>query len=587
VFNSGNFFCPSGEVGKAGRISEMACVSFAIDPSTHDSNEFLLKCKRRLVMPKKKLLGFGFLILTLGFSNSAPAATNPDLAALSQGSVVQFTGTERISQPFAFDFDLTVPHAALNFANVVGQPLKLTVAPGRAIGGMVDRIEQVGVSGRQGQYRVRIVPALNRLSFRITSRTFADMNPVQIVNGLLNEAGVSGIETRIGNALSTQEITVQYQENELTFLSRLLEEEGIHYHFELSASGEKMVLGDSNNAFPVLPPGKLVFGAQTTPSITSFSRGQSIHSGHVQSGDFNWKTPQANLTAAVQTPLFADLVEGVFPAPVDTPQGSQRYAGMRLGTRISEGQVCRGESTYPQLQAGYRFLLAGHPRNDFNQEYVITEVDHQGTPKGYHNTFTCIPASVIFRPSPVTPRPKINGVLPGIVVGPKGETKDVDNFGRVRVRFPWRNPAFSNNDGSGDSGWVRVAQIAAGGGTTSMWLPEVGDEVLVAFEHGDPHRPVILGSLWNGKDMPPSSLPANKFRSIFQSRSASGGINEIVFDDTSGQERLILRSGNQFLSLSAASISASSAINTQPPGIQSIRPSTGLKTPSLPVVPKR
>jgi uncharacterized protein involved in type VI secretion and phage assembly len=87
--------------------------------------------------------------------------------------------------------------------------------------------------------------------------------------------------------------------------------------------------------------------------------------------------------------------------------------------------------------------------------------------------------------------------------------------------------------------------------------------------------------------MPPSSLPANKFRSIFQSRSASGGINEIVFDDTSGSERLILRSGNQFLSLSAAGISASSAINTQSPGIQSIRPSTGLKTPSPPVVPKR
>jgi uncharacterized protein involved in type VI secretion and phage assembly len=121
-----------------------------------------------------------------------------------------------------------------------------------------------------------------------------------------------------------------------------------------------------------------------------------------------------------------------------------------------------------------------------------------------------------------------------------------------------------------------------------MWLPEVGDEVLVAFGHGDPHRPVIVGSLWNGKDMPPSSLPANKLRSIFQSQSQSGAINEIVLDDTSGNERLILRSGNQFLSLSPNGISASSAINIHPPGgIQRIQPSTGLKAPSLPVVPKR
>jgi type VI secretion system secreted protein VgrG len=258
-----------------------------------------------------------------------------------------------------------------------------------------------------------------------------------------------------------------------------------------------------------------VFTSQTIPSITSFSRGQALHSGQIQAGDFNWEIPNANLTAVAQTPLFADLVENIFPAPVKAQQDSQKFAAKRLGRRLTEGQVCRGESTYPQLQAGHRFLLAGHPRNDFNQEYVITGVDHQGTPKGYHNTFTCIPATVVFRPSPVTPRPKINGVLPGIVVGPQGETKHVDEFGRVRVRFPWRNPAFSNNQ-EGDTGWVRVAQIATGVGTTSMWIPDIGDEVLVAFEHGDPRRPVVIGSLWNGKDLPPSSLPDNKFQALFR-----------------------------------------------------------------------
>ena len=538
-------------------------------------------------MPKNIVLAFVFLILTLSFNARPLAATNADLEALSQGSVVQFTGTERISQPFAFDIELTVAHPALNFASVVGQPLRLGVAPSRTVAGMVESIEQVGVSGRQGRYRVRIVPALNRLSFRITSRTFADMTPVEIVNGLLNEAGMPGTETRIGNALSTREITVQYQESEFNFLSRLLEQKGIHYHFELSGAGEKIVLGDSNNAFPILPPGKLVFGGTTAPSITAFSRGQVVHSGKVQAGDYNWKTPQTNLTAMAQTPLFANLVEGVFPASVETLQVSQQLSARRLGTRVTEGQTCRGESSHPQLQAGHRFLLTGHPRNDFNQEYVVTGVEHQGTSKGYHNTFTCIPANVTFRPSPITPRPVISGVLPGIVVGPKGETKHVDQYGRVRVRFPWRNPAFSNNDEFGDSGWVRVAQLATGVGTTSMWVPDMGDEVLVAFEHGDPHRPVIVGSLWNGKDMPPSSLPANKLHSIFRSRSQSGAINEIVLDDTNGNERLILRSGNQFLTLSPTGITASSPINTQPPAVQNLRPSTGLKAPSLPAVPKR
>ena len=529
---------------------------------------------------------FGFLILTLGFIGSSLAATNADLAALSRGSVVQFTGTERISQPFAFELELSVPHPTLNLANVVGQPLKVTVAKGRTVAGIVEKIEQFGVIGRQGQYRVRLVPALNRLAYRLTSRTFADMNAVQIVNVVVNDAGIPGLETRLGSSVSTREISIQYQESEFAYISRLLENEGIHYHFEPSDSGVKMILGDSNTAFPVLSPGTLMFSAKTTPSITSFSRGLTLHSGKIQAGDVHWKTPNVNLTTTAQSPFFRDLVEGVFPAMVDTPQESQQFAATRLGARVTEGQSCGGTSTYTHMQAGYRFSLTGHPRKDFNQEYVITSVEHRSTPKGYHNTFSCLPANIIFRPSPTTPQPRIAGVLPGLVVGPQGEAKHVNEFGRVRVRFPWRNPAFSDKQ-QGDTGWVKVAQIATGVGTSAMWIPDIGDEVVLAFEHGDPNRPVVIGSLWNGKDLPPSSLPANKFRSLFQGRSASGGINEIVLDDTNGQERLILRSGNQFIQLSPNGITTSSAINSPTPTAPRLQPPTGLKSPSFPVIPKR
>jgi len=537
-------------------------------------------------MSKMLCSAFGFLILTLGFSASSLAATNADLAALSRASVVQFTGTERISQPFAFDLEVSVPHPALNFANVVGQPLKVTIAKGRSVAGIVETIEQSGATGRQGQYHVRLVPPLNRLAYRMTNRTFADMSPVQIVNAVVNDAGIPGLESRLGSSVAPQEISIQYQESDFAYFSRLLEYEGIHYHFEPSGSGVKMILGDSNTAFPVLSPGQLSFGSPKGSSITAFSRGLALHSGRIQAGDVNWKTPNVNLTTTAQSPFFRDLVEGVFPATVDTPQESQQFAATRLRARVTEGQTCGGTSTYMQLQAGYRFSLTGHPRKDFNQEYVITGVEHHGTPKGYHNTFTCLPANIIFHPSPKTPQPNIAGVLPGIVVGPQGETKHVDEFGRVRVRFPWRNPAFSNSQ-VGDTGWVRVAQIATGVGTTSMWIPEIGDEVVLAFEHGDANRPVVIGSLWNGTDLPPSSLPANKFRSMFQGRSASGAINEIVLDDTSGQERLILRSGNQFIQLSPTGITTSSAINSPTPTAPRLQPPTGLKSQSFPVVPKR
>ena len=91
-------------------------------------------------MVKKKLLVFGLCVFIFGLSVNAQAATNPDLAALLQAKVVQFTGTEHISRPFAFDIEIIVPNPALKFANIVGQPLKLTVAPSKTVAGMVGSI---------------------------------------------------------------------------------------------------------------------------------------------------------------------------------------------------------------------------------------------------------------------------------------------------------------------------------------------------------------------------------------------------------------------------------------------------------------
>ena len=176
--------------------------------------------------------------------------------------------------------------------------------------------------------------------------------------------------------------------------------------------------------------------------------------------------------------------------------------------------------------------------------------------------------------------------LPGLVIGLNGESKHVDTFGRVGVRFPWRKPAFTNNV-EGDTGWVRVAQIATGVGRTTMWIPDSGDEVVRAFEHGDPRRPVIIGSMWDGKDLPPSSLLAIKFRAVFQSRSESGGFNEIVLNDTTGQEPLLLRSGNQFRSISSTGLNTSSTINILAQTALKSQSPTDLQVPTRPSIRKR
>lgn len=502
-------------------------------------------------------LGMGKIVLGMGLCMVAPshagAAGNPTIDALSQGAVVQFIGKEAVSEPFSFEVTIATKDKDLNLGLAVGQPIVLTVAPGRSVSGMVESVEQIDSATAQGFYKARLVPLLERLHYRSASRTFYGMNAVQIVAAVLKEAGMANLELRIGSSLPKKELTIQYRETDLAFVSRLLEEAGIHYHFE---AGDKLVLSDANAGFPA---GVAVgFGS----SVVSFSRGQALHSGQVQAGDYNWKAPTADHTGIAQVPVFGDLTDHLFPAGIDSKSEAQAQAAVRLAAHIAASQICRGESTIPQLQAGQRIALQGHPRSDFNQEYVILEVEHQRG-KDYRNTFRCMPAQIAYRPQTITPKPVVAGVVSGIVVGPPGESKFVDQYGRVKIRFPWRAAQHSAVNDPGDAGFVRISQIAAGAGGAALWLPDIGDEVVVAFEHGDPDRPVVVGSVYNGKDLPPVALPVNKHISILRQQSSNGARTELVFDGTPGSERLMLVSGQSGLMLGSNAVSLASAGDLQ------------------------
>jgi uncharacterized protein involved in type VI secretion and phage assembly len=119
------------------------------------------------------------------------------------------------------------------------------------------------------------------------------------------------------------------------------------------------------------------------------------------------------------------------------------------------------------------------------------------------------------------------GHVYGVAVGVVTNNQDPDGLGRVKVRFPW----LSDED---ESHWARVLTPMAGNQRGLYFLPEVDDEVLVAFQHGDIRFPYILGALWNGKDKPPERNDgANNLRTI---KSRSGHI--IRLDDTDGAEKI-------------------------------------------------
>lgn len=118
--------------------------------------------------------------------------------------------------------------------------------------------------------------------------------------------------------------------------------------------------------------------------------------------------------------------------------------------------------------------------------------------------------------------------IDGVVIAKVTNNKDPDKLGRVKVTFPWMSD-------QNESYWARIATLMAGNDRGSFFLPEVEDEVLVAFEHGDLHYPYVLGALWNGVDTPPETNSDGK-NNIRLIKSRSG--HKIILDDTDGSEKI-------------------------------------------------
>jgi phage protein D len=217
--------------------------------------------------------------------------------------------------------------------------------------------------------------------------------------------------------------------------------------------------------------------------------------------------PQATTTA------FGAAEELVVRRPVQTQREADMLAKALLD-EINAGFVeAEGVAVgNPNMKAGMKVKIK-KVSSKFEGEYMVTAVRHIYTPSGYETFFSVQGA----RPQLMTDLIENQSVFNdqerfwgGVVVAVVNSINDPQNRGRVRVSYPWM-------DNTLKSGWARVAAVGAGNQRGLLWMPEVNDEVLVAFELGDFNRPYIIGSLWNGKDQPP----------IGWSEAVKGGKSEV------------------------------------------------------------
>src|SRR3989454_1398067 len=469
-----------------------------------------------------------------------------------------FTGEEEMSSPFQLTLDLLSENASIDGKKLLRSPatvtLELAGGAKRVLHGLISRFVQLGRADELTSYRAEFVPWLWLLSLSSDCKIFQNLSVLEIVEQVFKTQGFSDFQIKCTKSYAKREFCVQYRETHLSFVSRLIEEEGIFYFFEHSKDKHVLTLADANSA--VKPcPGQATARMAVTPGawqeedvVTTFQHEDAVHTEKITLRDYDYLQPSLQLESSVAGKGKGEAYD--YPGSFAKLDEGERYARLYLEGHETWAQVVRGASTCRAFQSGTRFDLKEHYRADANQTYMLVSVRHAGstdygsTAAGasqYHNSFVAIPFTVPFRPPRTNHRPVVRGSQTAVVVGKSGEEIWTDKHGRVKVQFHWDRNGKKNED---SSCWVRVATSWAGKSWGSIQIPRMGQEVIVDFLEGDPDRPIITGRVYNAEQTPPYALPGDQTQSGVKSRSSKGGggdnFNEIRFEDNKGSEEIVI-----------------------------------------------
>ena len=485
---------------------------------------------------------------------------------------ISLSAREGLGQTFSIEVQAVSQNGAIDPDKLLNQSACVTLqassVPVRRFHGIVRSVSSHG--GTRGAandeyyiYRLTLVPRLWFLNQTVDCRVFQELSVPDILRTIFNDAGLS--DFTVPDSGAVRPYTVQFNESDLTFATRLMEEEGFFYFFEHTANSHKLIVANQSTAFKDIAGATLhLAGGSDDALITAWSRSAPTARGKMKLKDYDPENPDTTLQAEKATTLKTGGKEqrDDFHWPANSFQRDKVTDRTQWHMEAAEvlASQSEGSSRFGKLVPGAKFKIQSRPASRYDATYVVNAVNHEatddswlshGTTPSYENRFSCFPASVPWRQPIATPRPRMEGIHTALVLGPQhskgsdiksqdGEEIHTDPLGRVKVRFYWDHRAEA---AGGQAIWARVVQPWAGKGWGAQFIPRVGTEVAVAFVDGDPDRPIVIGGLYNGRDTPIFS-DAEKTKSGFRTRSTlSGGksnFNEFSFDDKIGKERIFL-----------------------------------------------
>lgn len=464
-------------------------------------------------------------------------------------------GREALSEPSRFQLTVNLPIAdELDPDDIVGGAVQLHIEKNgvdmRTLDLVVMRAERFAAAMSPGVVQtVLSMEATSRLAlleYRVDSRVFRDLDVPGIVEQVLSTFGI-GVKRRLSGSYRIRPYTVQYNESDLAFVSRLLEDEGIFY---LDAgTADTLQLGDAPGSYersgsvPRLGfvPTKGFHTSESALTDVGFS-GHAVPS-RVTMRDFDFQRPMLDVVGKADVPAAAAAGGGEwyeYPSGSTDPSGASLKAQRTAEAFAAAQNRFTGQSTELSLAPNLVICTEALPVGFADGEFVVVELEHQWElyKTQFSAKFEALSADQVFRPLPKTPRPLLCGAMLGKVTGPRGADIHCDEWGRTKVHFPW-DRLQQKDDQCSD--WIPTLQDNTG---SSMGIPRVGWEVIVQHLEGDLDRPVILGRTYNAADTFYAKLPENRMwttlRSLTSPRSTDEptGENLIQIQDSAGFENI-------------------------------------------------
>jgi type VI secretion system secreted protein VgrG len=479
--------------------------------------------------------------------------------------VLDFEGTEGLSQCYRFNIRLVSDQGDLDLAEVLQNPAVFTMHREEGdipFHGIPVEFEQLHSFDNYYFYRVELAPRFWWLTLTHHNQVFLNKAVPDILKEVLADGGLTSLdfELRLTGDYPEWEYVCQYRESHFNFVSRWMEREGIYYYFEQTASGEKLILTDTSLAHTAMPEGRTATYAppsgtealHTRETVQALVFRQRNLPQRLEMKDYNYRTPSLEMTAGAEVlPQGRGLVY-LYGEHFRTPEEGQALAKIRAEEMLCREKYIMGEGTVPFLRPGYVFDLTDHYQERINQSYLTVEIRHSGSQTAYltsglrqavsrreeqpfyRNSFTAIPAGVQFRPERITEKARFYGTMNAVIdAAGSGKYAELDEEGRYKVILPF--DLSGRQDGKAST-YLRLVQ-PYGGSEGGLHFPlHKGVEVLLNFIDGDPDRPLIVGSVPN-PDHPSPVTSANQT----QCQITSGGQNRIHMEDREGQQRVLMQ----------------------------------------------